>query len=59
MENERINSMILKVWNDYPTESESGNYLPILYPKFSNGGLLFIGLNPPFSDKAYDLLQSP
>lgn len=51
MENERINSKILKVWNDYPTDS--GKYLPILYPKFNKDEILFIGLNPSFSDKAF------
>lgn len=50
MKNKDINSKILKVWNDYPTES--GEYLPILYPEFKKGGILFIGLNPSFSDKA-------
>lgn len=51
MENEHINSRILRVWNDYLTQS--GEYLPTLYPKFSKGGILFIGLNPGFSDRAF------
>ena len=51
MENEHINSKIIKVWDDYPTES--GEYLPILYPEFSQGGILFVGLNPSFSDKSF------
>jgi len=51
MENESINLKIIKVWNDYPTES--GKYLPILYPKFNQGRILFIGLNPSFSDKVF------
>ena len=51
MENEIINSKILKVWNDYP--DECGKYLPTLYPKFKSSGILFIGLNPSFSDKAF------
>lgn len=44
MKNEHINSMILKVWNDYH---------PILYPEFRKGEILFIGLNPSFSNKAF------
>ncbi len=51
MENTYINSKILKVWKDYP--SESGEYLPLLYPEFKQGGILFVGLNPSFSDKSF------
>jgi hypothetical protein len=51
MENEQINLKILKVWDDYP--NESGIYNPILYPKFNQEGILFIGLNPSFSDKEF------
>ncbi|HUV03057.1 MAG TPA: hypothetical protein VMW67_06425 [Desulfobacteria bacterium] len=51
MENEHINSKILEVWKTY--RKESGIYHPILYPDFKKEGILFIGLNPSFSEKAF------
>lgn len=43
MENEKINEKILRVWDEYPKETE---YWPILYPRFDKGCVLFIGINP-------------
>ena len=50
MENDIINKKILKVWEKYP--DDSGKYLPVLYPTFKEGGILFIGLNPSLNRKA-------
>lgn len=51
MDNDYINSKIIDVWKRYP--KESGERWPILYPEFNGVGVLFIGLNPSFSDKAF------
>jgi len=50
MENEEINSKILKLWKDFP-EKIRGKYWPLLFPKFKKNSLLFVGLNPSLSKK--------
>lgn len=50
-----VNEKIMKIWKDNPTES--GKYSPLLYPKFKEGGILFIGLNPSKSKSAFNFIS--
>ena len=45
MENESINKEIISIWEKYP-EKIRGENLPLVYPFFNKGELLFIGCNP-------------
>ena len=51
MENQEINGKILKIWKEYPDKSER---YPLLYPDLEKDSILFIGVNPSFSDKDPD-----
>ncbi len=55
MENAKINKKIIRLWKKYP--KESGKYAPLLYPEFNKNGILFIGLNPSFSEKYFKKVQ--
>jgi len=46
-----INKRILDLWQKYFTGKDV--YCPILYNPFKKNGILFIGLNPSFSDKGF------
>lgn len=48
MENGKINEQILEIWKKYPQGKR-----PILYPLFKKNGILFIGCNPSFSNRAF------
>ncbi|MFH1311468.1 MAG: hypothetical protein ABIH65_03625 [Nanoarchaeota archaeon] len=52
--NEEINERILTLWENHSTES--GENSPLLYPEFIQNGILFIGLNPSKSRKAFDTI---
>lgn len=45
-----INEKILKLWDKY---AGSRMRFPMLYPEMTKGCVLFIGLNPSFSDKGF------
>lgn len=49
MENEKINTKILKIWETYPLER--GEFYPMLYPDFKKNTLLFVGCNPSDSQR--------
>lgn len=51
MTNPIINKEIIKLWDRY-SKSVRGVYAPLFYGEFRHGGILFIGMNPAFSEQA-------
>ena len=51
---DEINHEILDLW-DAPEHGLASKQppMPLLYPELTGGGLVFVGLNPSFSDKAF------
>lgn len=49
MKNEKINSKIIALWNKY-FQNNTEVYAPMFYDDFNQGGLLFVGMNPSFSE---------
>lgn len=47
-----INKKIIKLWNRYFPDS-STVYAPLFYNKFKTNGLVFVGINPSFSEHAH------
>jgi hypothetical protein len=47
-----INKQIVKLWNKYFPDSAEV-YAPLFYNKFVTGGIVFVGINPSFSEHAH------
>ncbi len=52
MKNEKINSKIIALWNKY-FQHDTEVYAPMFYDDFKQGGLLFVGMNPSFSERGF------
>lgn len=52
MKNEKINSKIVTLWNKY-FKDDTIVYAPMFYDDFKQGGLLFVGMNPSFSESGF------
>jgi len=52
IKNEKINSKIVVLWNKY-FKDNGDVYAPMFYDDFKQGGLLFVGMNPSFSDRGF------
>ena len=52
MKNEKINSKIIALWNKY-FQNDTEVYAPMFYNDFKGGGLLFVGMNPSFSERGF------
>lgn len=52
MRNEQINSKIVTLWNKY-FQNDAEVYAPMFYDEFKKGGLLFVGMNPSFSERGF------
>lgn len=50
-----LNEKILKLWEKYATPKMR---FPMLYPEIPKGCILFVGLNPSFSDKGFKQILS-
>lgn len=48
----QINQKIIKLWNKYFSDN-STVYAPLFYNKFKTDGLVFVGINPSFSEHAH------
>jgi hypothetical protein len=54
IDSKEINEKIISIWNKYPSKSKENS--PLLYPKFKRDAILFIGLNPSLSKKAFNII---
>lgn len=52
MRNKEINSKIITLWNKY-FQNDTDVYVPMFYDDFKQGGLLFVGMNPSFSERGF------
>lgn len=52
MKNEKINPKIITLWNKY-FQHDTEVYAPMFYDDFKQGGLLFVGMNPSFSERGF------
>ncbi len=52
MKNEKINSKIIALRNKY-FQNDPDVYAPMFYDHFKQGGLLFVGMNPSFSERGF------
>ncbi len=53
MENEEFNKELLKIWEKHKDNVKIKTY-PLFLPEFRENCILFIGINPSFSDKRFD-----
>lgn len=52
MKNKILNSKIIALWSKY-FKGDSDVYAPMFYDDFKKGGLLFVGMNPSFSERGF------
>lgn len=52
MKNEKLNSKIVSLWNSH-FKNNSEVYAPMFYDDLKSGGLLFVGMNPSFSERGF------
>lgn len=52
MKNEKLNSKIVSLWKSH-FKNNSEVYAPMFYDDLKSGGLLFVGMNPSFSERGF------
>lgn len=54
---EKINKRYLEIWNKYTCDLEATKRYPLAYPDLKKGAVLFVGLNPSFSDQIWSRIM--